>query len=274
MTLSCITCLSSAIGQTTKPAPVHRLYVFGDSYSDIGAGYIDGNGPTAVAYFAQHLGLKLLPANAADIAGQSLDFAVSGARTGIGDGKRTGDILLGYGMRNQVDDFAAKVNSHAISFDPATTLFYFAGGLNDRTLASETTIANLTGEIRTLYALGARRFAVALLPTAIPAFSAVGKRLNPELARIPNELSPQLAGSQIALSHWGSFYDDVIQNPAQYGIRNTTDTCAGRAIHHEDTTPCATPETYFYYHSGHPSTATHKIVGDKLYEEFQGGLQP
>jgi phospholipase/lecithinase/hemolysin len=273
LTLSCIVCLS-AIAQTTKPAPVHRLYVFGDSYSDIGAGYVDGNGPTAVAYFAQRLGLKLLPANAPDIVGQSLDFAVSGARTGSSTGRRTGDALLGYGMRNQVDDFAAKVDSHAINFDPATTLFYLAGGLNDRTLTSETTVANLTGEIKTLYALGARRFAVALLPTAIPAFSAVGKRLNPELARIPRELSPQLAGAQIELSHWGPFFDDVIQNPAQYGIKNTTDACAGRAIHQEDTTPCASPETHFYYHSGHPSTATHKIVGDKLYEEFQHGAKP
>jgi phospholipase/lecithinase/hemolysin len=272
--LSCIVCLSSALAQTTKPAPIHRLYVFGDSYSDIGAGYVDGNGPTAVAYFAQRLGLKLLPANAADIAGQSLDFAVSGAKTGSGAGRKTDDALLGYGMRNQVDDFAAKVDSHALSFDPATTLFYLAGGLNDKTLPSETTVANLTDEIKTLYALGARRFAVALLPTAIPAFSAVGKRLNPELARIPKELSPQLAGAQIALSHWGPFFDDVIQNPKQYGIKNTTDACAGRAIFKEDATPCAAPETYFYYHSGHPSTATHKIVGDKLYEEFQRGSKP
>jgi hypothetical protein len=32
-------------GPTTRYS---RLDVFGDSYSDIGAGYIDGNGPTAV----------------------------------------------------------------------------------------------------------------------------------------------------------------------------------------------------------------------------------
>ena len=29
-------------------APYDRIYVFGDSYSDTGAGYLDGNGPTAV----------------------------------------------------------------------------------------------------------------------------------------------------------------------------------------------------------------------------------
>ncbi len=39
--------------------PITRLYVFGDSYSDTGAGYLDGNGPTAIAYLAGRLGLPL-----------------------------------------------------------------------------------------------------------------------------------------------------------------------------------------------------------------------
>ena len=266
--------LAPAVAQTTKPAPVQRMYVFGDSYSDIGEGYLDGNGPTAVAYLAQRLGFNLVPSNAADIANQSLDFAISGAQTGSGLGRKTEGALIGYGMRNQVDDFAAKVNAHAITFDPKATLFFIAGGLNDRNLTSATTVANLTGEIKTLYGLGARRFAVALLPTAIPAFSAVGKRLNPELAHIPDDLSPQLAGTQIYLSHWGPFYDEVMLHAAEYGITNTTDACAGREIFHQDATPCASPGTYFYYHSGHPSTATHKIVGDKLYEELQHEANP
>lgn len=266
--------LLPAAAHAAISAPIHRMYVFGDSYSDIGEGYLDGNGPTAVAYLAQRLGFALVPANAADTTNQSLDFAISGAQTGSGAGKKVGNVLLGYGMRNQVDDFAARVKAHTIAFDPATTLFFIAGGLNDHSLPSETTVANLSGEIKTLYDLGARRFAVALLPTAIPAFSAVGKRLNPEIARIPDELSSQLARAQILLSHWGAFYDDVMTHPAQYGITNTTDACAGRVIFHQDATPCASPATYFYYHSGHPSTATHKVVGDKLYEELQHPATP
>jgi phospholipase/lecithinase/hemolysin len=55
------------------------MYVFGDSYSDIGEGYLDGNGPTAVAYLAERLGFKLYPSNTADVRGKSLDYAVSGA---------------------------------------------------------------------------------------------------------------------------------------------------------------------------------------------------
>jgi phospholipase/lecithinase/hemolysin len=257
----------AASGKATSCA---RLYVFGDSYSDIGAGYVDGNGPTAVAYLADRLGLKLLPSTAPNANTGSLDFAVSGAQTGIGAGRIVEGALLGLGMHNQVDDFAARVHSHAITFNPDTTLFFLAGGLNDRNLPSETTVANLQDEIHTLYGLGGRRFMVALLPTAIPAFSEVGKRLNPELSRIPDDLAHNLSGIQITVSHWGPFFDEVMMHPAHYDIEDTTHACAGRAIFHEDASPCTDPQTSYYYHHGHPSTAVHKAVGDMLYNEISG----
>jgi phospholipase/lecithinase/hemolysin len=260
--------LTQAIITQANQALYARMYVFGDSYSDIGEGYLDGNGPTAVAYLAQRLGFPLLQANDPAAAGKSLDFAISGARTGSGPGEKVGDALLGFGMRNQVDDFAAKVHSHAIEFDGKTTLFFIVGGLNDKTLPTGETVKNLEGEIRTLYGLGGRNFMVALLPAAIPGFSEVSLRLNPALAAIPKDLKSEFPDAQVRLSHWGLYFDDVMQHPAQYGIQNTTDPCAGRAIFHEDTTPCAAPSTYFFYHHGHPSTAVHKIVGDKLYDEI------
>jgi phospholipase/lecithinase/hemolysin len=260
-----------AAGQQAVLPKIDRMYVFGDSYSDIGEGYVDGNGPTAVAYLAERLGsFKLLPSNTPEVRGKSLDYAVSGAQSGSGTGRRVQGALLGYGMKNQVADFAAKVRSHEIEFDPATTLFFLAGGLNDGRLPDGTTAANEKDEIRTLYGLGARRFAVALLTTAIPGFGVTGRRINPSLERIPEELRGELKDAQIRLSHWGLFYDEVLLHPAQYGITNTTDACAGREIYHEDPTPCAKPETYFYYHSAHPSTAAHKAVGDKLYGELTG----
>jgi cholinesterase len=261
----------SAAAAPSKPdhVVINRMYFFGDSYSDIGEGYLDGNGPTSVAYLAQHLGFQLMPSNDPAASGKSLDFAISGAQTGSGAGHRIGKALLSFGMRNQVDEFAARVHAYNIEFDPSTTLFFFAGGLNDRRLPTQTTVGNLEGEIKTIYALGGRHFMVALLPTAIPDFTAVSTRLNPALAKIPDELTPQLPGAHVTLSHWGPFYDEVMHHAAQYGITNTTDQCAGRAIFHQDTTPCASPSKHFYYHHGHPSTATHKIVGGKLYNEVK-----
>jgi len=74
----------------------------------------------------------------------------------------------------------------------------------------------------------------------------------------------------VALSDWGPFFDEVMRNPARYGIENTSDKFAGRAIFDEDATPCARPAAYYFYHAGHPSTAVHQAVGDKLYEEVMG----
>ena len=272
--ISAACALLSVLGHAQRPAPSrsadlpNRMYIFGDSYSDIGEGYLDGNGPTAVAYLAKRLGFELYPSTAADVRGRSLDYAVSGAQSGRGEGRRTKGALLGYGMRNQVDDFVARVRSREITFNPATTLFFLAGGLNDGRLPDGTTAANEADEIRTLYAAGARRFTVALLTTEIPGFGVTGRKINPSLASIPGTIERELPGADIRLSRWGMFFDVVLAHPERYGILNTTDARAGREIFDENTTPCAKPETYFYYHRAHPSTVTHKAVGDMLYEEM------
>jgi phospholipase/lecithinase/hemolysin len=90
------------------------------------------------------------------------------------------------------------------------------------------------------------------------------------LERVPREIEPVLPGADVRLSHWGQFFDEVMRNASAYGIGNTKDACAGRAIFDENATPCAKPGSYYYYHRGHPSTAVHKVVGDKLYAEIVG----
>jgi phospholipase/lecithinase/hemolysin len=271
------TILSLPVWCSAHASRWQSLYVFGDSYSDSGAGYIDGNGPTAVAYLAADLGIPLTYAGDPSASGKSLNFAVSGAQTGSSEGSKIQpkpggpqfkEALLGRGMRNQVADFTQRVKSGTIRFNPDKTLFFLAGGLNDAALPTQTTITNLEDEIRQLYGVGGRYFLVALLPTKIPAFSAVGVRLNPALTGIPEDLRPTLPGAHIGISRWGEYFDDVMARPAQYGISNATDKCAGRAVFGEDARQCASPDTYFYYHAGHPSTAVHKIVARKLAREL------
>ena len=253
--------------------PYTQLYVFGDSYSDSGAGYVDGNGPTAVVYLAQRLGIPFTYYGDPKIRDEKnitegLNFAVSGAKTGEGEGKTyPHGELLGRGMRNQVNDFAALVKAGTVRFDPKATMFYLAGGLNDRSLKDGETVTNLEGDIETLYAAGARRFEVALLPTKIPSFATAGERFNPQLATIPADMRAKHPDLQIANSNWGLYLDQVITHPAKYGLTDVTSPCAGRVLHNEDPTPCASPETHFFYHEGHPSTAAHKAVGDLLYDE-------
>jgi cholinesterase len=265
--------LMAACCATAAPAkclkPWTSMFVFGDSYSDSGAGYVDGNGPTAVAYMAQDLGIPFTYYGAPDMAGKGLNFAVSAARTGSDPGQEQTDKtgryhgFLGRGMMLQVGQFETGVQQGSIHFDPGTTLFFLAGGLNDEHGLFRKTQDNLEAEIRRLYALGGRNFLIAVLPEAIPQFPAA-KALNPALAVIPLELRASLPDAHVALAAWGRYMDAVIQNPAQYGITNVTDKCAGRALLDEDETPCASPNTYFFYHDGHPSTAVHRIVGGML----------
>jgi phospholipase/lecithinase/hemolysin len=259
----CCSCLRAA-------EPVKRMYVFGDSYSDIGRGFVDSNGPTAVAFFAQRLGLEMVPGNAKDGEGKSLNFAISGARSGETFTKPGPKGHVQLGMKDEVAEFAKLVQTGKVVFDPASTVFFLAGGLNDSELPTEETVGNLESEMQTLYDLGGRRFLLAVLPEKIPAFSGVAIRLNPALRKIPQAMRPKLAGAEIELSDWGGFFDEVMTHPARYGITNTTDPCAARPAPGEQEKPCASPDTHFYYHPYHPSKATAKVVGDLMYDAMMG----
>jgi len=249
----------------TNAKPYTAIYVFGDSYSDIGARYLDGNGPTAVAYFAQALGVPLTFPKDPSAGTTGLDFAATGATTGEDKGK--GPFCC-QGMMDQVNDFAARVHSGTMTIKPETTLIFLEGGLNDNKLSTDATVENLTREIHLLQELGARHFTLSLLSTKVPDFAEIAKRLNPAYENLVAELQKQ--GVDIRLNHWGPYLDEILENPSQYGLVNTTSQCAGRAVLKEDPTPCANPGTYFYFHGGHPSTAVNKIVGDKIYRELTG----
>lgn len=270
--LACVLALTmSALAKNrAKPKnintkPYTALYVFGDSYSDIGARYLDGNGPTAVAYFAQAMGIPVTFPKDPNSGTAGLDFAATGATTGEDKGK--GPFCC-QGMMDQVNDFAARVRSGTLTIKPETTLIFLEGGLNDKKLSTDATVENLTREIHLLQELGARHFTLSLLSTKIPDFAEVAKRLNPAYENLVVELQKQ--GVDIRLNHWGSYLDEIIDNPSHYGLVNTTSQCAGRAVLKEDPTPCANPDTYFYFHSGHPSAAVNKIVGGKIYQELTG----
>jgi phospholipase/lecithinase/hemolysin len=212
----------------------------------------------------------MVPSNTPDAAEKSLNFAVSGAPTGENSGHAVHKGWLGLGMKNQVAKFVAMVGDGSITFDPQTTVFFLAGGLNDKRIPTEQTVSNIEREMESLYAVGARRFRIAILPEKIPDFSEVGKRLNPAIEKIPEEMQPKLKGAGVRLSRWGAYFDEVMEHPEKYGISDTINPCAGREIFDEDATPCASPASHFYYHKGHPSTAVHKVVGNMLYAEITG----
>lgn len=263
--------LGMFIAAATAQAAVRydRLYAFGDSYSDTGAGFAGSNGPTAVARLAQRLGLALTHSRDPQANGQSINFAVAGAGTGENAGRKIGDYWLVVGMQNQVEDFVARVRRGDITFNPDTTLFFLAGGLNDAGTPAATTTTNLARQIALLKSVGARHVSLALLPTRIPAFREEGVKLNPAYRKLAPALRRQLA-IDVRLNRYGAYLDDVHAHASRYGITNTQAQCAGNPLAGEDTTPCAAPDTYFYYLSDHPSAAVNRIVGDRLYAEIVG----
>src|SRR5947209_9121206 len=139
--------LSSSGPKGANTKPYTALYIFGDSYSDTGARYLDGNGPTAVAYFAEVMGIPLTHSKDPNAGGKSLNFAATGGTSGEDKGKGP---WCCQGMMDQVNDFAARVRAKMLSFKPETTLFFLEGGLNDDKMTTEATVENLTREIHLL----------------------------------------------------------------------------------------------------------------------------
>lgn len=264
-----VACLFVFCACEAQAASYDRLYVFGDSYSDNGAGYLDGNGPTAVAYLAKRMNIPFTHSHDPKANDQGISFAVTAASSGAGDGRDIGGLMLAVGMLNQVEDFAQRVRSGKIKFDPKTTLFFIEGGLNDSDTPAKFTTDNLRREIEILKSVGARHITIAILPTRVPDFRDTAMKLNPAYREMVPVLRKELK-IDIQLNRFGEYIDDILDHPARYGITETSKACAGRALFEEDTTPCATPDTYFYYHGSHPSTAVNKIVGDKLYMEIIG----
>ena len=236
------------------------VYIFGDSYSDTGAGSPLTNGGTAAGYLAQALGSPLTTSRDPAPGTQSINFAESGARVGL-----TGPTGRPRSLLDQVALFENYVTTGAATFNPATSLFFLSGGLNDRVSPIDQLLTSYAAQVGTLYGLGARYIEVALIPSLVQAFTVPAQRLNPEYPGLVAQLAALYPDASVTLSNWGPFYDDIIRNPAQYGITNTTDPC--RTTVGGVVSICANPDAYFNFFNAHPSDAAHRFVGERLYQE-------
>ena len=247
----------------SSAAAINDLFVFGDSYSDTGA-YVrqTTNGTTAVAYLAKDFGITLTTSKNLDPGTDGVNFAEAGARVFVGPKP---PAVHPRSLTQQVDEFRNDVASHKVTFDPRTSLFFLAGGLNDHKLVTSAQVdAATVAQVRTLYALGARLFEIALLPSKVPPFADSADNLNPGYRALLPELRADFPGAVFGLSNWGPDYDDIIEHPSAYGFTNVTDPCHD---FRKRGSTCSTPDKYFYYYDGHPSDAAHHIVGNALYAE-------
>jgi phospholipase/lecithinase/hemolysin len=263
-------CLVAAM---TAPTPasavvINDLFVFGDSYSDTGAFFplVNTGGSTAVGYLAQNFGITLTTSKNPDPGTNGVNFAESGARVFAGPKP---PATQPRSLTQQVAEFQNYVDSDKLSFDPSSTLFFLAGGLNDHTTSSAEIDAATASQVSTLYSLGARIFEIALLPQDVPAFTDSAVNLNPGYEALVPELQSEFPDATIALSNWGPDYDNIIEHPSEFGITNVTDPCMV-----SPSMICSTPGTFFYYFNSHPSDASHHIVGNDLFTEVLGLPSP
>lgn len=262
--------LAIATSSGAEAVEITDLFLFGDSYTDTGAFIPLTNGSTAGGYLASLFGIDLVTSKEPAPGTRGVNFAESGARVAQGPAAPASQP---HSLTQQVAEFQAYVQSGNVRFDPASTLFFLLGGLNDH--ASPTgPIADATfQQVATLYGLGARFFEIAVLPSLVPAFADSANNLNPLYRQIVPQLQALYPAATIRLSGWGTYYDDILRNPQAYGITNTTDQCFNLQTGMREPA-CTDPSKYFYYYIVHPSDRAHEIVGERLYAEVLAVPEP
>lgn len=250
------------VGGTAGAVPFTAIQIFGDSFSDTGAGFALTDGGTTASYLAEFFGNPVVLPDAPNPGMSSINFAESGARVDVQS--ETGPTSL----TNQVDNYVNLVETGEASFDPASTLFFLSGGLNDHLEPAENVTSAYREQVADLVDLGARYVQIAILPRLVPPFEDSADNLNPAYQALVPELDTTYPGVSVTLSNWGYYYDDIIEDPASYGFTNVTDPCRQGGFGGGEVTICDTPETYFYYWIVHPSDAAHRVVAERLYDDL------
>ena len=268
--------------------PYSGLVAFGDSLSDAGGSssavmsiykllggncdpyhpcppYYDGrysNGPVAVEYLAN----SILPGGATPANFQ--DFAVSGSTTGIGNYGDGGTAAVSgtYGLPGMYQQVALYLSGGAA--DP-NALYFVWGGANDfLTLDSPVLAAqNIAGYVGALAGAGAKNILVPNLPdlSLTPFVQSVGLQtqahafstgFNAALAMQLGNLSVLFPATDIIQFDTYSFLNDVVVNPAKYGLANSQDACLPSL----PGVPCANPDSYVFWDSFHPTTAADAVI--------------
>jgi len=264
------------VGSARGALPFDRMFIFGDSLSDVGnlflatfgtnpspAEYWKGrssNGPVWVEYLAPRLGLAAPTAILSPGGGN--DFAFRGAFS----------VSPGLGapcLDTQVESF---VGSDIVPGN--TDLFTVWCGANDFIFNSPnpaTVASNVLTQIRVLKDAGAKQFLVMNLPPM---------GLVPEYRDQPQQVKDQASAASMlynATLHSGldlvrspdvsvteidvyGLFQQMVANPAAYGLTNVTDDFPG---------PLGDPaaDGYLFWDSVHPTTAGHRILAEAVYAQ-------
>jgi cholinesterase len=263
--------------------PISQVVVLGDSLSDNGNLYYftstflhfpwppdppywqgrASNGPVAVEYFAQSLGIPLK------------DFAWYAATTGVGNFMDNGSVdTFGFASLPGITTVLnAALSAGAFPIDP-NALYIVWGGANDMWNLTPATylpaidkaVTNLVAIVATLKSKGAKQILVPNMPDLgkIPMILLKGSAASGFFTQVSLAFDELLRAGMLPLNAHNfdmfSLTSNVISNPGKYGFVNVTDPClAGMS-------PCANPDEYAFFDGAHPTTAFHEIIADTLYQ--------
>ena len=289
---------AAAVAQATPT--FSRLVVFGDSLSDTGntrnslgalgtvaivanqAGYGSNgrfsNGILWHETMATQIGLPV--ATASRVAGaNNWNYAYGGARVDNDTGPSTGVL-------RQYADYQTRVGTTGA--DPNALFVLWAGGNDARDLVGNASpltgvgnsIAGLQGMIAGLIGQGATSFLVPNLPDLgkIPENRNTARQASAtNVSMLWNDaLLDMLMGfadqADIYFVDVFSIFNDVIDQPAQYGFTNTTGQCRSLQFGGLVESSCTNPSRWVFWDAIHPTTAAHAVIGRAAAELLREGI--
>ena len=249
---------------------IEGITTFGDSLSDTGNAfkatgglippppYVNGrfsNGPVWVEGFPAEL---RLPASSID------NFAVGGATSGTNN---TVNSTLLPGLSTELDRYlltSPTLNPNRLFVIWAGANDYLGGGVTNPAVV----VGNISTAVQRLTTAGAQQLIVFNLPdlgkipagatspaqsAALSQLSAVhNNSLNASLQTIA-QTNPNVS---IIPTDVAALFNAAITNPARFGLTNVTQPCLNPATG----AICATPDTYLFWDSLHPTAAVHRLI--------------
>ncbi|MDJ0555328.1 MAG: SGNH/GDSL hydrolase family protein [Microcoleaceae cyanobacterium MO_207.B10] len=252
------------------------IYVFGDSLSDTGNAFAATGGliPPSPPYFEGRtsngqLWVETLAPQLQLISDPNLNFAVNGATTGFVNNSNNllpeGAPPLLIGLQAQIDQFIADTGGT----DPDALYVVWAGAndyLGGNTQDVQSAIGNLSVAVNKLAAIGARNFMLPNIPDL--GVTPLGLGLPPEQQQGLTLLTEAHNSALVAVSEIleqdpdiniidvdiKDLVDNIIANPADFGLTNVTDNFLASGA--------TNPDDFLFFDGVHPTTDAHSFVAD------------
>lgn len=282
--------LSLLIPIKVKANTFSEIYVFGDSLSDTGnlynmvgqqfppsPPYNDGrftNGSLWIENLA--LDLNLTP-------NQGTNFAIAAASTGesndfVNDNPPISITVSG--LLGQVNNYVQPLIDANETTDSEGLYVVWAGALDylSNGITPTESIGNISESITKLANVGAKNLLIPNLPDLGVLPSTINTPNSQNLTNLTNIHNQSLEteinnleltlGNEINLTLFNidSLFNDLIDNPSEFGLTNVTEGCL--------LVGCTNPDEYLFWDTIHPTATVHNFIGDLALETINNNLQP